>query len=105
MRSRTARAWPRATPSGAASLFFYARALAVPPPRRRRDAVRLTQVREAPEDVRRLAAMLDDADEDAKRRKRETAYGLLRHASRAGKVAIVAPLVDAAIDGCADAKQ
>ena len=49
--------------------------------------------------------MLDDADEDAKRRKRETAYGLLRHASRAGKVSIVAPLVDAAIDGCADAKQ
>ena len=64
-----------------------------------------TQVREAPEDVQRLAAMLDDADEDAKRRKRETAYGLLRHASRAGKVSIVAPLVDAAIDGCADAKQ
>ncbi len=64
-----------------------------------------TQVREAPEDVRRLAAMLDDADEDARRRKRETAYGLLRHASRAGKVSIVAPLVDAAIDGCADAKQ
>ena len=49
--------------------------------------------------------MLDDADEDARRRKRETAYGLLRHASRAGKVSIVAPLVDAAIDGCADAKQ
>ena len=63
------------------------------------------QVREAPEDVQRLAAMLDDADEDAKRRKRETAYGLLRHASRAGKVSIVAPLIDAAIDGCADAKQ
>ena len=49
--------------------------------------------------------MLDDADEDARRRKRETAYGLLRHASRAGKVSIVAPLIDAAIDGCADAKQ
>ena len=61
-------------------------------------------VQEAPQDVQRLAAMLDDEDEDAKRRKRETAYGLLRHASRAGTISIVAPLIDAALDGCGDAK-
>ena len=102
----SARAWPRVTPWGAASFL-----LLLFTPVRHAPSARTwlisphTQVREAPEDVQRLAAMLDDADEDAKRRKRETAYGLLRHASRAGKVSIVAPLVDAAIDGCADAKQ